>query len=150
MNCCSVTQSCLTLYNSMNCSSPGFLVLTISQSLHKLMSIKLMMPSTISSSVVPFSSCLQSFPASGSFLMSWLFTSGGHSIGASASATVFPMNIQGSFPLGLTGLISLLSKGLSSIFSSTKFKSINSLVLSLFYGPTFTSIYDYWKKHSFD
>ena len=73
---------------------------------------------TISSSVVPFS-CLQFFPASGSFPMSWLFTSGGQSIGASVSASVLPMNIQGWFPLGLTGWISLLSKGLSRVFSST-------------------------------
>ena len=74
---------------------------------------------TSSSSVVPFSSCLQSFPASGSFLMGWLFESGGQSIGASASASVLPMNIQGWFPLGWTGLISLHSKGLSRVFSST-------------------------------
>ena len=68
---------------------------------------------TISSSVTPFSSWLQSFPASGSFPMSRLFTSGGDSIGGSASASVLPVNIQGWFPLGLTGLFSLLSKGLS-------------------------------------
>ena len=67
---------------------------------------------TISSSVVPFSSCLQSFPTSGSFPMSQLFTSGGQSIGASASASVLPMTIQDRFPLGLTGWISLQSKGL--------------------------------------
>ena len=73
---------------------------------------------TISSSVASFSSCPQSFPASGSFLISHLFTSGGQSIGASASASVPPMNIQGWFPLGLTGLISLLSKWLSRVFSS--------------------------------
>ena len=72
---------------------------------------------TISSSVVPFSSCLQSFPVSGSFLMSRLFTSGGQSIGASAS--VLPMNIQGWFPLGWIGLISFQSKGLSRVFSNT-------------------------------
>ena len=72
---------------------------------------------TISSSVVPFSSCFQSFPASGSFTMSQLFTSGGQSIGASAS--VLLMNIQGWFPLGLTGLISLQSKGVSRVFSNT-------------------------------
>ena len=72
---------------------------------------------TISSSVAPFSSCPQSFPVSGSFPMSQLFTSGGQRIGASAS--VFPMNIQGWFPLGLTGLISLQSKGLWRVFSST-------------------------------
>ena len=74
---------------------------------------------TISSSVLPFSSHLQSFPASGGLLMSWLFTSGGQSIGASASALVLSMNIQGWFPLGLTGLISLQSKGLSRVFNTT-------------------------------
>ena len=72
---------------------------------------------TISSSVIPCSSCLQSFPESGSFPMSWLFASGGQSIRASAS--VLPMNIQCWFPLGLTGLISLQSKGLSRVLSST-------------------------------
>ena len=74
---------------------------------------------TISSSVIPFSSCLQSFPASGSFLMSWLFASGGQSIGASASPSVLPMNIQDWFPLGLTDLISLQAEGLSRVFSNT-------------------------------
>ena len=75
--------------------------------------------SIISYSVVPFSACLQSFPSLGSFPMSWLFKSDDQSIGASASATVLPMNIQGWFPLGLTGLVYLLSKGLSKVFSST-------------------------------
>ena len=74
---------------------------------------------TISSSVLPFSSCLQSFPASGSFPISRLFASGSQSIGALASASVLPMNIQDWFPLGLIGLISLQSKGLSRVFSST-------------------------------
>ena len=74
---------------------------------------------TISFSVIPFSSCLQSFPASGSFLMSHFFTSGGQSIGVSASASVLPMNIQGWFPLGWTGWMSLQSKGLSRVFSNT-------------------------------
>ena len=73
----------------------------------------------ISSSVIPFSSHLQSFPASGSFLMSQLLASGGQSIGASASASVLPMIIQDWFPLGLTSLISLQSKGLSRVFSTT-------------------------------
>ena len=73
---------------------------------------------TISSSAAPFSFCLQSFPASGSFPMSQIFPLGGHIIGASASAIVLPMNIQDWFPLGLTGLISLLSKGHSRVFSS--------------------------------
>ena len=74
---------------------------------------------TISSSVAPFSSCPQSFPATGSFPMTQLFASGSQSIGAWASASVLPMSIQGWFPLRLIGLISLLSKGLSRVFSST-------------------------------
>ena len=75
---------------------------------------------TVWSSAAHFSFCLQSFPASGSFLINQLFASGGQSIGASASASVLPVNIQGWFPLGLTGLISLLSEGLSrEVFSST-------------------------------
>ena len=73
---------------------------------------------TISSSVIPFFSCLQSFPASGSFLMSQFFTSGDQSIGVLASASVLPMNIQDLFPLGLTDWISLQSKGLSRVFSN--------------------------------
>ena len=81
---------------------------------------------------IPFASCLQSFPASGSFLTSQLFTSGSQSIRASASASVLPMNIQDWFPLGWTGWIFLQSKGLSRVFSNTTvLKSINSSVLSL-------------------
>ena len=83
----------------------------------------------ISSSVVPFSSGLQSFSASGSFPRSQFFTSGGHSIGASASTSVLPVNIQDYFPLRLTGWISLLSKGLSRVFPTPQFKTINSSVL---------------------
>ena len=74
---------------------------------------------TILSSVTSFSSCSQSFPATSSFPISWLFDSGGQNIGASASALVLPMNIQGLFPLGLTGLISMKSKGLSRVYAST-------------------------------
>ena len=74
---------------------------------------------TISSSVVPFFSCLQSFPATGSIPMSWFFISGGQSVGALASALVLPVNIQDWFPLGLTGWISLQSKGLSRVFCNT-------------------------------
>ena len=105
---------------------------------------------TISSSVVPFSSNLQSFPASGSFPMSQFFASGGQRIGVSASASVLPMNIQDWFPLGWTGWISLQSKGLSRVFSNTTVQSISSLALSSLYSPTLTSIHDYWKNHSFD
>ena len=106
---------------------------------------------TISSSVVPFSSHLQSFPASGSFPISQFFTSGGQSIGASASASVLPMNIQDWFPLGRIRWISLQSKRLSRLSSPTpQFKSINSLVISFLYSQTLTSVHDYWKNHSLD
>ena len=102
---------------------------------------------TISSSVIPFSSRLQTFPASGPFPMTQFFTSGGQSTGVSASTSVLPMNIQDWFPLGRTGWISLLSKRSSP---TPQFKSINSSLLSFLYSPTPTSIHDYWKKHSFD
>ena len=78
---------------------------------------------TISFSDIPFSSCLKSFPASGSFPINWLFASGGQSTGASTSASVLPMNIQGWFPLGLTGLISLLYKELSSLLQHYTWKA---------------------------
>ena len=90
-----------------------------SRSLHKCMSIASVMPSTISSSVVPFSSHLQSFPASESFQMNQLFASDGQSIGVSASASVLPMNTQDRSPLGWTGWIFLQSKRLSRVFSNT-------------------------------
>ena len=94
---------------------------TISQSLSKLMSIEFVMPSNRDRgwSVTPFSSCPQSFPASGSFQMSLLFASGGQSIGVSASTRVLPMNIQDLSPLGWTSWISLQSKGLLRVFSNT-------------------------------
>ena len=95
---------------------------TIFQSLSNLISVELVMPSTILSSVVPFSSCLRSFPASESFPLSQFFASDGQSIGVSTSASVLPINSQGWFPLGLTGLVSFfffLSKGLSRVFSNT-------------------------------
>ena len=102
---------------------------------------------TISSSVAPFSSCLQSFPASESFPMTRLCASSGQSIGASASASVFQVNIQGWFPLGLTGLISSLSKDSQEFYPSPQFESINSLVFSLLYGPNLTSVPEYWKQN---
>ena len=109
---------------------------------------------TISSSVIPFSSCLKSFLASGSFLMSQLFTWGGQSIGVSTSGLVLPMNIQDWFPLGLTGWISLQSNSQESnsqeSSSTPQFKSINSSALSFLFSLTLTSIHDYWKTHSFD
>ena len=103
---------------------------------------------TNSSSATRFSFCLQSFPKSGSFPVSWVFASSDQSIGSSSS--VLPMNIQGWFPLELIGLISLQSKGLSRVFPAPQVESINSLTLSLLYGPTLTSLHDYEKNHSFD
>ena len=114
---------------------------TVSWSLLTFMSIESMMVSTISCSATPFSFCLQSFPVSGFFPVSQLFTAGGQSIGASASASVFPENIQGSFLLRLTSLISLQYKRLSRSSAAPQFKSINSLALSLFYGPALISIH---------
>ena len=105
---------------------------------------------TISSSVIPFSSHLQSFPESGSFPMSQFFTSGGQSIGVSASASVLPMNIQDWFPLGWTGWISLQLRDSKESSPTAQFKSIHSLGLSFLYVTTLTSVHDYWKNHSFD
>ena len=102
---------------------------------------------TISSSVVPFSSHPQSFPASESFQMSQLFISGGQSIGVSASTSVLPMNTQDWSLLGWT---SPWSPRDSQESSTTQFKSINSSAFSFLYSPTLTSIHDYWKKHSLD
>ena len=104
-----------------------------------------------SSSVVPFSSCPQSLPASESFPMSQLVTWGGQSSGVSASTLVLLMNTQDWSPLEWTGWISLQSKGLSRVFSNTlQLKSINSLALSFLHSPTLTSIHDHWKNHSLD
>ena len=98
---------------------------------------------TISASVITLSSFLPSFPSSEYFPVSQLFTSGGQSIGVSASASVLIVNIQDWFPLGLTGLISFQSKGLSRVFSNTTVQSINSSVLSCLFCLTLISIFDY-------
>ena len=104
---------------------------------------------TILSSAVPFASCLQSFPASGSFPMSRLFPSGGQNTRASTSSSVFPMTIQDWFPLGLTGLTESPRDSQESS-PTPHFKSINSSAPSFPYGPALTSMYDYWKIHGFD
>ena len=103
---------------------------------------------TISSSVIPFSPHLQSFPVSGSFPVNYFFASCGQIIGVSALASVLPLNIQDWFPLGWTGWISLQSEGLSRVSPTPQFKSINSSALSLLHSPTLTSIHDHWKNHS--
>ena len=117
--CSSVAKSCPTLFDLLGYSMLSFSVLYYLLNLLKFISMSRWCHPAISSSVAPFSSCLQSFPASGSFLMSRLFASGGQSIGALASASALLMNIQDWFPLGLTSLISLQSKGLSRVFSNT-------------------------------
>ena len=105
---------------------------------------------TVSSSVVLFSSHLQSFPASGSFQMSQFFASGGQRIAVSASASVLPVNIQDWSPLGWTGWISLQSKGLSRVFSNTTVQKHQFFSTQLLYSLTLTSIPDHGKNHSLD
>ena len=105
---------------------------------------------TISSSVVPFSSRLQSFPASGSFPMSQLFTSGCQSIGLSASASALPMNIQDWFPLDWLVGSPCSSRNSQESSPTPHFKSINSSFLSYLYSPTLTSKHDYQKNHKFN
>ena len=114
----SAAQSCLTLCDPMDCSTTRFPYTSPTpEAYSNSWPLRWWCHPAISSSVVPLFSHLQSFPASGSFPMSWFFTSGIQSIGASASASVFPMNIQDWFPLRLTGWISLQSKELSRVFS---------------------------------
>ena len=130
--CCSVAKFVQLFATPRTTACRASLYFTISWSLLKLCPLSHWCHPTISFSATPFSPCPQSFLASRSFLMSQLFTSGGQNIGASASASVLPMNIQGWFTLGLTGLISLLSKWLSRVYSRTTNQSIDCLVLSFF------------------
>ena len=118
-SCCSVAQSCLTLWDPMDWSMPGFPVLPISHSLFKLMSIESVMPSNFSYSVNPFSSCHHSFPASRSFPISPSLHQVVKVLELQPQHQFPPMNIQDWFPLGLTSWISLQSKGLSRVFSNT-------------------------------
>ena len=135
------TQSCLTLCDPMDCSTPDFLVpyhLPELAQTHVHLVCDAIQPSH---PLLSPSSCLQSFPALGSFLMSQLFTSGGQSIGASASASVLPMNWLAGYPCS--------PRDPQESYPTPQFKSINSLVLSLLYGPILTSVHDYWKNHSY-
>ena len=116
---CSVSQLCLTLWDPMGCNTPGFPVLHHLPELAHSCQLGRWCHPTISYPVIPFSSCLQSFPSLGSFPMSQFFTSDGQSIGVSASASVLPTNIQDWFYLEWTGWISLQSKGLSRVFFNT-------------------------------
>ena len=149
---CLVAQLCPTPCDPMNCSTPGFPVL------HHLLELAQTCPLSrwchphISSSVIPFSSCLQSFPASGSFIMSQFFASGGQSIRTSASVSISPSNEHsGLIYFRIDWFSSPCSPRDSQQSSPTpQFKNIFSSVLSLLYGPSITSIYDYWKNHSLD
>ena len=132
----------------MGCSVPGFPSFTISQRLLKLMSIESVMPSN--SFILCCSLLLlpSIFPSISVFPVSWLFLSGGQSIGASAS--VLPMNTQGWFPLGLTSWSLCCPRESQESSPAPQFENINSSVLSFLYDPTLLSIHDYCKNHSFD
>ena len=144
----SVAQLCPTLWDPMDCSTPDFPQSPAPGAYSDSHPSSQWCHPTISSSVIPFSSCLQSFPASRSFPVSQFFISGSQSIGVSASASALPMNIQDLFPLELTGLIFLQSKGLSRVFSNTAVQKHQ--FFSFLYGSAVTSIHDYWKNHNLD
>ena len=137
---CSVVKLYLTPCDPMVAASQASLSSTISQSLLKFMSIESVMLSDHFNLCCPFLFCLTSFPASGSFQISWFFTLGGQRIGASVSESVLAMNIQGWFPLGLISLLYLKSKRFSKVFSSTTIQKHQ--YFSSFYGSTLTSIHD--------
>ena len=130
----------------------AFLSFTISWSLLKLMSIQSVMPSNHLILCCPFLPLPSVFPSIKVFSIDWFFTSGDQSTGASTSASVLPMNTRGWFPLRLTDLIVWFESPRDSQkpCPEPRFESNNSSALSLLYGPTLTSIHDYWKNHSFD
>ena len=153
MFCCSVAKSCLTLCDPVICSTPGLPVLHYFPEFAQIhdcwVSDAIFL--TISSSADPFSFFFQSFPA---FPMSQFFPLGDETVGASASASesVLSMNIQGGFPLGSTGLISLHSEGLSRVFSRTTVQKHHGIQPFFFFflNSVLTSIHDYWKTHNLD
>ena len=144
-----ITQSCLTLCDPMDCSTPGLLV--HHQPTEPTQTPVHWVGDAIQPLILcrPFSSHLQPFPASGFSPMNQFFASGGQSIGVSASALVLPMNIQNQFLLGLTGWISLLSKGLNSLLQHHSSKALIFWCSVFFTSPTLTFIHDQWKNHSF-
>ena len=145
---CSVAQSCPTLFNHVDCSTPGFPVLhhlPDPAQIHVHWVGDASQPSHPLSS--PFPPALNLSQYQGLFPVSWLDASAGQSTGASAS--VFPKDIQAWFHLGLTGLISFQSKGLSRVFSSTTVRKHQFFHIQP-YDSTLTSVRDYWKNHSFD
>ena len=143
---CSVTLSCSILSDPMDCSTPGFPVfhylLQFAQTHVHCINDATQLSRPLSP---PSPRAFSLLPESGSFPMSWLFVLCGQSIGASVSASVIPMNIQDWFPLGLTGLISLQSKGLSRVISSTTIQKHQFFGTQL---SLWSSSHDYWKNHS--
>ena len=148
--CFTVTQLCPTLCYLMDCRCQASLCFTSPRACSNSCPLSRWCYPTISSSVAHFSSCSQSFPASGSFLVSWLLTSGGQSTGTLASASVLPMNIQDWFPLGWTGSIPCSPRDSQESSPTPQLKGINSSALSLLHSPTLTSIHDHRKNHSLD
>ena len=149
IRCCSATQLCPTFVTPWTAACQASLSISSPRDCSNSCPLNQWYHPIILSSVVPFS-CLQSFPASGSFPMSQLFESGGQSIRISASASVFPMNIQDWFPLGLTGLISLQSKGLSRVFSNTTVQKQQFFGAQLFlWSNSHIHRFD-WENHRFD
>ena len=149
MSSCSVAQSCLTLCDPMNCSTPASLSLTISQSLLKLMSIESVMPSNHHILCRPLFLLPSVFPSIRGFSNSRLFTSAGQNIGALASASFLPMNTQAWFHYDWLVWSPCCPRDCQESSPTPQFKNISSSVLSLIYGPTLTSLGDYWKNHSF-
>ena len=147
---CSVVHLCPTLCNPINCSMPSFPVL------HYLQEFSQAPVHGVSDAIQPSHPLLSPFPPAFNFSqhqgLFWVgsFLSGDQSIAASASASVLTMNIKGWFPLVLTGLISLQSKGLSRVFSSTTVQKHQFFWPQPCYGPILTSVHNYWKNHSFD
>ena len=144
-----VTQSCSTLCDHIDCSTPGFPVHHQHPEMVQTYAHWVVHP-TISSLSSRSPPAFSLSPASGSFPVSQFLASSGQSIGASALASVLPMSIQDWFPLGLTGLISLQSNGLSRVSSNTTVQKHQVLVLSFHFGASLTPINDYRKNHSFD
>ena len=146
---CSVVSDSLWLHGLQHarlpCSS-----LSISQSLLKLMPIVSMMLCNHLIICHPFFSCPQSFPASGSFLVSWLFASGGQSNGASALASVLPVKYSGFISFRIDWFVLLAVQGTQESSPAAQFENISSSVLSLLYGPSLASVHGYWKNHNFD
>ena len=151
--CChSIAKSCPTLYYLMDLSTPSLPHPSLPPGVcPNSCPLSQWCYPTISSSVILVSSCLQSFPASGSFPMSQFFTSGGQSIGASPSASVLSRNKSGLISFRMDWLDLLAAQWtLKESSPAPQFEGINSLALRPLYGPTLTSIHDYWKNHSSD